>query len=237
MNPNLNYAQLIKGKKSRDNPYGIIDARALAEIPDDVLILSRSKSWTGEDARAMRKWFSDYLDWLVTSPAGKKEGESGNNHGFWWDAQVVPIALFTGAGELALKTIELKTKQRIADQIEPDGSMPLELKRTKSLHYSLFTLEAQFNLAQAAQSLDLDLWSFETPDGRGIRKALNFLIPFLEGKKEWPYREISPKGSEKKEVVRLLRWAANAWGDEEYSRIAEKAESSENPEDLELLYR
>ena len=32
------------------------------------------------------------------------------------------------------------------------------------------------------------LWTFETADGRGIRKALTFMLPFIEDKQRWPYQ-------------------------------------------------
>ena len=32
-----------------------------------------------------------------------------------------------------------------------------------------------------------DLWKFELPDGRGIRRAMAFLYPFLADKSRWPH--------------------------------------------------
>jgi hypothetical protein len=36
------------------------------------------------------------------------------------------------------------------------------------------------------------LWKFETVDGRGIRKAMEFLYPYLADKSKWPRK---PDGS------------------------------------------
>ncbi len=33
-----------------------------------------------------------------------------------------------------------------------------------------------------------DLWKFELPDGRGIRKAVAYLQPFLANKSKWPLK-------------------------------------------------
>jgi hypothetical protein len=33
-----------------------------------------------------------------------------------------------------------------------------------------------------------DLWSFELPDGRGIRKAVSYLYPYLADKSKWPLK-------------------------------------------------
>jgi len=32
-----------------------------------------------------------------------------------------------------------------------------------------------------------DLWRFETKDGRGLRRAVAFLVPFVRDRKGWPF--------------------------------------------------
>jgi hypothetical protein len=36
----------------------------------------------------------------------------------------------------------------------------------------------------------LDLWNYETADGRGIRKAFDFLTPFALRERPWSYQEL-----------------------------------------------
>jgi hypothetical protein len=84
------------------------------------------------------------------------------------------------------KTVLLPT------QMAPDGSFPLEIARTKPYGYSLFNLDAMATLCQIldgpAQAGARDrLWTFELPDGRGMRKALAFMVPFIEDKSRWPH--------------------------------------------------
>jgi hypothetical protein len=43
-------------------------------------------------------------------------------------------------------------------------------------------------LCQVLSVPEDDLWQFELPDGRGIRKALAYLYPFLEDKSKWPLK-------------------------------------------------
>jgi hypothetical protein len=40
-------------------------------------------------------------------------------------------------------------------------------------------------LCQVLSRPGADLWSFEMPDGRGIRRAVAFLYPFLADKAKW----------------------------------------------------
>jgi hypothetical protein len=69
-----------------------------------------------------------------------------------------------------------------------DGSFPLEIKRTKPYAYSIFQLDNMTTLCQVLSTSEDDLWKFEMPDGRGIRKAVAYLYPFLADKSKWPLK-------------------------------------------------
>jgi hypothetical protein len=60
------------------------------------------------------------------------------------------------------------------------------MKRTKPYGYSLFNLEAFAAICQILSSPEDDLWAFELPDGRGMRKALDFMAPYIRDKSRWP---------------------------------------------------
>ncbi len=45
-------------------------------------------------------------------------------------------------------------------------------------------------LCGVAQSLSTEkdsLWSFSTPDGRGLRKMMEFMFPFIKDRNAWPF--------------------------------------------------
>ena len=71
-------------------------------------------------------------------------------------------------------------------QIGTDGSQPLELARTKPYGYCLFNLEALATLCQIVSESGDNLWEFETADGRGMRKAVAWMFPYIRDKKTWP---------------------------------------------------
>jgi len=52
-------------------------------------------------------------------------------------------------------------------------------------------LRGFIHLANMAQTVDVDLWNYETADGRGIRKALDFLLPYAQGQKKWEHQQIT----------------------------------------------
>ena len=73
-------------------------------------------------------------------------------------------------------------------QMGPDGSFPLELARTKPYNYSLFNLDAFAIVCQTLSVPGDNLWAFELPDGRGMRKAMEFMFPYIADKSRWPHK-------------------------------------------------
>jgi hypothetical protein len=189
MNPNLNYSQFIPGK-SEGRGTGIIDTHWFALIVDDISLLETSKSWTNEDDSNFKLWLNQYLDWLINSKNGKDESNAKNNHGSWYDVQVVSIALFLDKIDLAKKYLEDVKTKRISVQIEDDGKQPLELVRTTSWQYSVFNLEALIKLAIIGDKVGVDLWNYVGKDGGSIRKALDYVLPFALDIKAWKSEQI-----------------------------------------------
>lgn len=216
MNPNMNHAQLTRGRNIGRGS-GLIDSRRLSNVVDTIGLLASSKSWTAEDQSGMEKWFRDYLKWLRNSDNGRDESQAENNHGSFYDVQVASIALFTGDVDLATKVLKRETN-RIAYQIDKDGGQPRELDRTRSLWYSTFNLTALFQLARLGESVGVDLWSFQTKDGRSIRKALDYLTPYVTGEKKWPYKQIDEYKSDA--IVPVYLEAAVKYKNPEYEKIA-----------------
>ncbi len=212
MNPNLNYGQGIRGINDGRNA-GIIETRELAFVVDAIGLIAESGVWTSRDQLGMERWFEAFLDWLVTSELGKAEARNQNNHGTFYDAQIASLALFLGKDQRARDIISTSTAQRIPIQFEPDGRQPLELERTMPWHYCVFNLTAWFRLAFLGEKLGLDVWNYQTVDGRCIRKGLDFLAPFGTGT-PWRYSEISAR--QFSEFYRLLRIAAYKYRDSDY---------------------
>ena len=225
MNPHLKYAQIVKGKVGGSS-FGIIDTHRLAAVIDRVGMLEGSKAWTADDQRRLQAWFRQYLTWLTTSDPGRREAKSKNNHGTWYDVQTATFALFVGQEPLARQICENAKLRRIAVLIEPDGRQPAELRRTKSLHYTLFNLRGLFCLACVAQHVGIDLWSYQTADGRSIRKAVDFLLPYADGQTKWPYLEIQ-KINQTEAIVTALHWVFLACGDGKYRELIERLATEE----------
>ena len=125
MNPNFNYGQVVPGLYDGLGK-SVIESRAIVPAMDAAGLLEGSRAWKPADRDGFAKWIADFLTWMQTSPLGQKEAAAQNNHGTFCDVQLAHLALFAGKADLAKQILESPKEGRIAKQIEPDGSQPLE---------------------------------------------------------------------------------------------------------------
>ncbi|MGW6303303.1 alginate lyase family protein [Streptomyces niveus] len=191
MNPNLNHGQFIPCKYD-GRAIGIIDfSQQYTSVLDALAILETgAPGWTRADRAGMRAWNEDFLDWLVNSPFGKEESAARNNHGTFMDMQVAGLALATGDKALARQVVEDARAKRIDTQIEGDGTQPQELARTRSYHYSTFSLVAHTRLADIGRHVGVNLWDHRGPDGQSLFKAVEYLLPAATASAPWPHPEL-----------------------------------------------
>ena len=187
MNPHLLYAQAIKGRVT-GRGIGIIDTIHLVEVVRATTVLERAGVMSATEQAGVRDWFSRYLTWMTTHEYGIAERDATNNHGTCWVMQVSEFARYTGRTDL---TDYCRTRYKtvlVPSHMAADGSFPRELGRTKPYGYSLFNLDAMATVCQILSNRRDDLWTFELPDGRGMRKALAFMAPYIADKKAWPHK-------------------------------------------------
>jgi len=224
MNPHLKYAQAIMGVNDGRGT-GILEALHISVAADALGLLAESKAWPKADQKALKEWLRTYHDWLIQSEPGKDEHRAKNNHGTFYDVQAVRIALVIGRIDPAKRILEEAKQRRIAVQIEPDGKQPLELDRTTSFSYSRFNLFALTELATLGEHVGVDLWNFTTEDGRSIRKAIDFMLPYADvPPKPWTLPQIKDK--HESEFMPIFRQATLAYGGDGYEAVIAKYEDS-----------
>ena len=188
MNPNLDFAQAIKGVNTGRGA-GIIDSRHFIKLVDAIGLLQPSRSWSEQDQEGMKKWFADYLLWMQTSKTGMDEMGAENNHGAWYDALRLSLALFTDNPQLAKKIVS-NALGRLDQQMDDGGEFPKEMLRTISLHYTVFAMEAFFNIARMASTIDIDCWNYTSATGKSLKKGIDILSPYLMQEKSWQGSQI-----------------------------------------------
>jgi hypothetical protein len=230
-NPNLNFGQGIPGINT-GRGIGIIETRSFPRLIDATILLQESKNWSKENHQSLKKWFAAYLSWLTESPLGKDEADEHNNHGTYYDVQIMAYALFTDQPELAKKQIEV-AKSRIQSQLQPDGSQPFELERTVSWGYTNMNLAGFFKIARLAENVRAKLWNYETTDGKGLQKSLQWLIPYLKNEKVWEFKQIKEK--EYDDTLWLLKMASVKYANPAYEVLARNICQNDCMTDVERL--
>ena len=185
MNPHLLYSQAIKGRFT-GRGIGIIDTVHLVEVARAISVLEKHALLPAKERDVVRDWFAQYVTWMTTHKYGIDEREARNNHGTCWVMQVAEFARYVGRSDLSNFCRERYRTVLVPNQIAPDGSFPEEMRRTKPYGYHLFNLDAMAMVCEILSTPAENLWAYQTADGRGIRKAFEFMVPFIADKKKWP---------------------------------------------------
>lgn len=184
MAPHLRYGQAIFGV-TPGRGIGLVDTIHLAEVALAVRKLIEGDGISTEVANATTAWFRDFMTWMIEDQLGIDERDNGNNHSTCWALQVVAFALLCN-DEQVLHSCGRRYREILLDQMASDGSFPLELERTRPYNYSLFNLDLMAALCQVLSLSGDDAWSHVRPDGRGMKLAMNWMVPFIADKSAWP---------------------------------------------------
>jgi hypothetical protein len=185
MNPSMNYAQAIKGI-CPGRGVGLIDGIHFVEPARAVMVLEELDGISKADAAAVRSWFDQFVTWMTTHEYGIDERDRKNNHGTCWVMQVAQFADLTGNEELLDYCRDRYKTVILPNQMSPDGSFHMELKRTKPYGYSLFNIDAHAIACHILSTPEDNLWTFELDDGRGIRKGMAYIYLYIKDKSTWP---------------------------------------------------
>jgi hypothetical protein len=121
-------------------------------------------------------------------------------------------------------------RKRVNEQIDAGGSQPLELERTRPIHYSLFNLGAFTALAELARHVDVDLWHYHNRKKAGIIEALSFIAPYATGERQWSKPDIAPIEQEERAIA--LRRAGAVLRDTAFASAARVAGTPNARENL-----
>ena len=209
MNPNMLYAQAIRGINSGRGT-GIIDAGQLMDVAQSVLVLEKSPYVSGKDITQIKEWFKKFITWLTTHPYGIDEMNAKNNHGSWWHAQIASYARLAGDEKVLQMCKDHYLNILLPNQMASNGSYPEELARTKPYSYSLFNLDATAALLWILSDKTNELWNYSLPDGRSMRKGLDFMKPFLIDKSKWTGNKDVDHWNNQPEARQFMLFAALA---------------------------
>ena len=193
--------------------------RIIFKALEAALLIEGSAALSKEEKQGLKHWAKDYYSWLTTSQLGLQEAASKNNHGSYYDVQALYFTLYAGYQEEAKKLAQNFVQNRLLKQIQPDGSMPEEMARTRPLFYSIYNLQAMFLVAHLAAKVEVDLWKANDPNHR-LKAALDYLIPYTDPKTPWPYPAI--KDANRMDLFPILQMAEHVYPSENYIGYTKK---------------
>lgn len=209
MTPHGDYSQAIPGICD-GRGIGIVDFRFSYNVFDAVAILESMNMIDENTVNELKVWFSKFADWLLTSKNGLEEDIEPNNHGTWYDVQVLAIAAFTGREALFKNVYSQCYTRRFRAHIRPDGSQPHELTRTMAMVYSLANLRALTVITNIAVQMGYTelLAEDEYYGTNATKKALDYIIPYATNPQTFPYKEIGYQVVPERILRMLLRFDA-----------------------------
>ena len=157
MKPNMAYAQVRLGHGGNTGaPAGLIEARAMALLPDCIGRLEESCALDAEDVEKFKDWFAALLQWFQNAPQAHKERRSNNNHGTNHDLLCISLALFVG-DKKRLRNYMTRSLKRLPLQFALDGDQPAEAMRPHVLHYCTYNLQSWLLAARALSAAGADM--------------------------------------------------------------------------------
>ena len=184
MNPHLKYAQGIPGTVP-GRALGILDGRHFVRILDSITLIENSNLLSSKDLEIIKQWVKDYQNWLLNGEYAYDESHRPNNHGTFYDYQVVGYALYLEQPKKAKELLTNAQYIRLGSHIGSKGQNFHELERTRPLHYSLFDLEAMIGLALYSDHYDdVNFWTF-TINQTSLKKAIDYVIKYKNNRDMW----------------------------------------------------
>ncbi|MGA2499049.1 MAG: alginate lyase family protein [Tepidisphaeraceae bacterium] len=98
--------------------------------------------------------------------------------------------------------------------------LTLLLVSTKSFGYSHMNLNGMLALCTLGQRVGVDVLHYETPDGRSIRRALDYMMQYSDPAKKWPDKQIIDYHPA--DLYDLALRGGVLYGDETLLKLAEK---------------
>jgi hypothetical protein len=139
--------------------------------------------------------------------------------GTYYDVQLLAISYFLGHDSVAVEVAQNATAARIGQQLLSSGEQYFETDRPFSWFYSVYNLRGLFQLAELAERVKVDLWSYKTVDGKSIKGALDFLLPGAVNNSGWQFLN-TQDFSASSHLVEVLQKAYVVYGNPEYLAIS-----------------
>lgn len=232
MNPHLRYGQSIPGQfKDELTSLGILESRQILRVLDAVTLIEDSNCLSKKDIKELEKWIAKFNDWLYNDEFCYQEKHRPNNHGTYYDYQVVGYFIYLNEDEKAEEILKAAQYTKLASHIGSKGQNFHELERTRPLHYSIFDLEALVGLAVYGDRYEnINFWTFNI-NKANLKKAIDYIIKYKNNPDMWLVKneKVNFDGFVKILIIATEKYSTNEYK-EEIKKLWEK-----NPKNLNYL--
>lgn len=199
MNPNFNYGQFVPGMRNGLGNTGTIsEAYNLTYMLDYVDQLRGKGVLPKATYKAVKRWCKDFAKWLRTSELGIEMSNKPDNHAVMYDVVNYRIAVFLSDKREQKRIENSFADLRIKDHIADDGSMTVELKRTRAYFYSIYNLEHMLDFCEMTRKQGR---SYYEKQQAALDAALAYLEQFMGQHEKFKYSELNWNGLEERVKV------------------------------------
>ncbi len=238
MSPNMQFGQYVPGhNNNKGRAEGVLDTYGMVKMLSGVTYLQSSPSLTTTDLKGLKKWFNNYLDWILTSEQGIAERYATNNHAIAYDVQVVAFAQFTGRNELAQEVINNFLSKRIFKQVKKDGSQPKELARQTGFGYSNYNIEHMLDMCMLSGETGKQMYNENNGEKCSINGSIEYMSQYLgKPKSKFPYQQIKEWNSVQNNLAWILQRSTLLKSNTIYKEMFYKFNTSKLTDYQRLIY-
>ncbi len=181
-----------------------------------------------EEATSQTNWMKtvarqtmDYYDEARSKPGGEAE----NNHLYWAGVEVAAIAI--AANDRSLFDWAMATYKNGVQQITPEGTLPLEMRRgQRALHYHLYAIAPLVYLAEFGEDNGIRLFA---ENDYALKRLVNLAVAGLAGSgyfdRETGIKQDTPKDQPTAEAISWAKIYVKHFPDPQISVLLAQASS------------
>lgn len=136
-------------------------------------VVQSDSSIPPDERKAILAWLHNVTEYMFEQDENRDPGKE-NNHAYWRAMDAASVGILTGDNTLYRRG--LAQYVRAIAQMNPDGSLPLEMARHENaLSYQSFALAPLAMIAELASRQGVDLYGLHV-NGHSFSDGVNFLV-------------------------------------------------------------
>ncbi len=171
-------------------------------------LLQGCTAWKPGEYQAVRQWVGDFVK-------ATRKWDGANNFGNWRVVLLASGSVIADDRE-SMEVAWTAWKRLFDKQVSPEGFLPEETRRSKSLFYSTYALNAMVMGAEIARRQGVDLWGHRNAHGMNLGDVLKVHAAYVIEPDTWPHRQIEAYQGEN---AACYEWAWATTGETLFAQV------------------